>query len=114
MVKIKILHIENSKKPNGVVIRALMGQTEFKQLLGNLDNLCVFSTAAVNEPTSYTKTGARHSHAKYLLYPKKLRAKFKKEEFDFEKLSCGTVEYRDKLFVIYGVERKNVIPKQKE
>ncbi len=102
----RILRIENSKKPNGVEINALMGEAEFRQLLGYLDNLCVFATKTIIEPATAIKTGARHSYAKYLLFPVKLRREFKTHDFDFEKIVCGTVKYREKLYVIYEVPRK--------
>ena len=35
----KILKIENSKKSNSIEINAIMGEIEFRQLLGYLDNL---------------------------------------------------------------------------
>lgn len=102
----KISRLEAGKKPNSVEIKALMGASEFRQLLGYLDNLCVFETKTIVEHSSVIKTGARHNCAKYLLFPVKLRRKFKTDEFDFEKISCGKVEYKDSLFVIYKVPRK--------
>lgn len=113
MVRLKILDLKNSRKPNGVEINALLGSSEFKQLMGELDNLCVFATKFVSEHASFTKTGAKHNYAKYFLFPVKLRRQFKLAEYDFEKLVCGTVEYKDRLFVVYGVERKVVsIPRR--
>ena len=109
----KIMDLKNSKKPNGVEINALIGSAEFTQLLGELNNLCVFSIKTISEPASFTKTGARHSYTKYLQFPKKLRRQFKTDEYDFGKLLCGTLEYKDRLFVIYGVPRKGIQAKQK-
>ncbi|MDA2934367.1 hypothetical protein MYX82_08485 [Acidobacteria bacterium AH-259-D05] len=102
----RILYIENSKKPNGIEIRGLLGDAEFKQLVGNLDFLCVFATRTIIERATCIKTGARHSFAKYLLFPVKLRRQFKTDQFDFEKMNCGFVHYRDKVYVIYEVPRK--------
>ncbi|MFQ5787154.1 MAG: hypothetical protein ACE5H1_04160 [Thermodesulfobacteriota bacterium] len=102
----KILDLDNHKKRNGVVINALLGNSEFKQLLGHLDCLCVFSTKTISEPASFTKIGAKHRHAKYLLFPVKLRRQFSLDEYDFDKLTCGCVEYKDKVFVVYGVSKK--------
>lgn len=102
----RILNVEDGKKRKGIIIKAIIGVPEFEQLAGNLDNLCVFATKTVTEPSSAIKTGARHSFAKYLLFPVKLRRRFKASDFDFEKIICGTVEYKDTLYVVYGVEKK--------
>lgn len=103
----RILNVEDSKKKHGVIIRAIMGEPEFKQLVGNLDNLCVFATKTLTEPATFIKTGARHSFAKYLLLPVALRRKLKTDEFDFEQLACATIEYKDKVYVVYGVGKRS-------
>jgi hypothetical protein len=103
---VKILTLEENSKPHSVEVKALLGDTEFQQLLGRLDNLAVFATEAIDEPATAIKTGARHSFAKYLLFPVKLRRQFKTDGYDFSKLSCGVMKYRDTLFVIYGVQKK--------
>jgi hypothetical protein len=100
------LDLKNSSKPNGVKIIGLMGSAEFKQLNGELNNLCVFATEAISEPTTIKKTGARHSYASYFLFPVKMRRQFKIEDYDFDKLRCGKVEYKDRLYVVYGVPKK--------
>jgi hypothetical protein len=105
----RILNLENNKKARVIEIKAVLGETEFEQLAGDLDNLCLFSTKRVVEPSTAIKTGARHSYAKYLLFPVSLRRQYKTDDFDFEKLVCGVVKYRDKLFVLFGVPRKNVV-----
>ena len=102
----RIVKITNSDKPNGIGIIGIMGSAEFEQLVGALDFLCVFSTKTIVERATAIKTGARLSHAKYLLFPVSLRRRFKTDEFDFEKIVCGSVRYRDKLYVIYEVPRK--------
>ncbi len=102
----RILKIENSRKPDAVEITALLGIKELQQLLGELSEICVFFTGSITAKTSITMTGARHTHAKYFLFPAKLRREFKADEFDFSKVTCGAVRYREKLFVIYGVPRK--------
>ena len=110
----KILRLENSRKPNGIVITALFGNAEFKQLVGDLSNLCVFARSTIGEPASVIKTGARHSYAKYLLFPVKLRRQFKTEEFDFKKIACGSLRYRDKLYEIYEVPKKLTLTASEE
>ena len=91
-----------------------MGTTEFKQLGGDLTGLVVFASSKVTEPATAIKTGARHSHVKYLLFPAKLRHQFKTEDYDFEKIACGTATYRDRLFVIYSVPREDWVGQPQE
>ena len=105
---LKILDLKNGTRKGGVEFNGILGAPEFRQLLGNLDNLCVFATQMITEPATITKTGAKHNYAKYFLFPSKLRKRYKGEEFDFQSLKCGTVEYKNKLFVVYGVERKGL------
>ena len=109
-----ILDLHKSKKPRGIEIRALLSDVEFEHLLGNLDSLCVFATKTIGEPASVIKTGARHSYTKYLLFPVKLRRQFKTDQYDFENISCGTIKYREKLYMIYGVERKGLVAPVKQ
>ncbi len=105
----RILKLESSKKPNGIEFRGLMGGAEFKQLGGDLHNLCVFSTARIAEPATYTKTGARHSAAKYLLFPAALRRQSGADEFDFDRMTCATMQYRQRLYVIYSVPSNELV-----
>lgn len=109
----KILTLEENNRPHSVEIKAVMGDTEFQQLLGRLDNLAVFATETINAPAAAIKTGARHSYAKYLLFPVKLRREFRTDGYDFDKLDCGVVRYRDKLYVIYGVDVKQTVKESK-
>lgn len=114
MVRLKILDLKNSRSPNGVEIKALMGSSEFKQLNGELNNLCVFATESISEPTTIKKTGARHSYASYFLFPVKMRRQFKTDEHDFENLRCGRIEYRDKSFIIFSIPQKPGLIPQRE
>src|SRR5258706_14328599 len=109
----KIVALEENKKPHGVEVKALLGDTEFQQLLGHLDNLAVFATETIDEPATAILTGARHSAARYLLFPVTLRRQFKTDDYDFEKLSCGVMKYRDMLYVIYGLPRTGVVEELK-
>ena len=93
----------------GSKIRALLSDIEFEHLLGNLKELCIFATKTIAEPATTIKTGARHSHAKYLLFPVRLRRQFRCDEFDFENIACGTVLYPGKVYVLYGVSRKGAV-----
>ena len=71
-----------------------------------MSNLCVFATSTIGEPASAIRTGARHSYAKYLLFPVTVRRQFKTDKFDFKNIVCGTLRYKDKLYVIYEVPKK--------
>lgn len=102
----KILNLEDGNGHKRVVVRAILGGQEFEHLGGALDNLCVFSTKVVCEESSVIKTGAKHSHAKYFLYPVSLRKKVNANDFEFERVTCGTVEYKDSLYIVFAVPRK--------
>lgn len=87
----KIIKLEQSKKPRAIEIRAILGDTEFGQLLGALDELCVFSTADVKEPAGIIKSGKRSQFAKYALIPISIRHDHKTDEYDFSQLKAGAV-----------------------
>lgn len=110
----QILKIEDGKRPKAVKIHAVLGAPEYEQLLGSLDNLCVFATKTITEKSSVVKTGARHSFAKYALIPVALRRKIKAEEYDFENMKCGAVRYKDAVYLIFGVGRKDATGNEKE
>ncbi len=99
----QIWNITKSKEPGGFDVKGLLGGAEFKQLAGNLQDLCVFSRSTITKPTSAIKTGARHSYAKYLLFPSALRRQFKTEAYDYGRLRCGVLRSRDSVYVIYAV-----------
>lgn len=61
------------------------------------------------EPASVIHRGASHSYAKYLLFPVRLRRQLRTDEYDFEKLLCGALRHRDKLYVIYEIPRNSAI-----
>lgn len=106
----KILHLEDGNGHKHVIVRAILGGPEFEHLSGSLDNLCVFSTKAIADPTSCTRTGAKHSHCKWLLFPASLRKRIKADSFDFDHITCGTVEHKDCLYVVFGVPRRGTSP----
>lgn len=84
-----------------------LSSQEYAELQGTLEDLRVFSIKRVSEPASSIKTGARHSYAKYLLFPVTLRRQWRTEQYDFEKLRCGVLPHEDILFVIYAVPAKS-------
>lgn len=83
-----------------------VGEAEFKQLQGNIRNICMLAIDTVTESVKVTRTGAPHSYAKWFLLPVKMRARYKTDEYDFEKVRCGCVEYKEKLFFVYLVGKK--------
>lgn len=98
-----ITNVKNGAKRHLIEITAVLGDTEFEQLGGQLKGICVFSPVRISERASYTLTGARHATTKYLLLPKTLRREFRPGDFDFEKLQCGFIKYLDRIFIIYSV-----------
>lgn len=110
----RIIYLAKSQKPHGVEVKAIMSDVEFAHLEGRLENLCLFSTEAIKEPATATRTGAKHNAVKWLLFPATLRKKFKADDFDFEKVTCGTIKYRDKVYVIYAVSVKGTFSKGKQ
>jgi hypothetical protein len=103
---VRIIQLETGRKAGKVEITGLMDTGEFNQLLGFLDDLHVFAAPLLTQPATTIKTGAKNSYAKYLLFPVKLRRAFKTEQYDFGKVTCGTLESRQKLYVIYQLPRK--------
>lgn len=101
---VEILGLQ-ADKARGIIIRALVRENEFEQLQGHLDALCVFATKLITTPTSIIKTGARHSCAKYLLFPAALRRRFKTNEYAFDAISCGVILFPEALYAIYAVPR---------
>ena len=106
VVKLRILNFEQQKNTGGVKVTAMMSMPEFQHLVKNLDKIGTFDKSTVIEPASTVKTGAKHSYAKYLLFPVKLRRQFQTDSFDFDKLACGALAQEDTLYVIYRVPRK--------
>jgi hypothetical protein len=89
-----------------MIIRAKVGSAEFNQLHGNLDNICMVAVDTITEPVKVTKTGARHSHAKWFLLPVRMRTRYKADEYDYEGALAGHIEYKDQVLFVYMVGRK--------
>ncbi len=104
MISIIIIKLNNNGSKN-IEIDAVLSKPEFSQLNGNLDYIRIFARDCIVEKATTIKTGARHQWAKYLLFPKALRRKFSTVEFDFNKVKCGAVEYKENLFVIYQLPK---------
>jgi len=66
----------------------------------------MFAIQTITEPVKATKTGARHSFAKWLLLPKKLRSNYNADDYDYEKVKAGYVEFKDSVLFIYRVRKK--------
>lgn len=108
MVWIKILEFNQKGSSNSILLKVLAGEPEFRQLLGYTDHICMFATHTVDEPVKITKTGARHSFAKWFLLPAKLRVEFGADEYDFNSAKAGAIRYKEGLFFIYRVDRKGI------
>jgi len=90
------------------MVKALLGSGEFRQLRGYLNNLVLFAMRTIDEPTKAIKTGARHSYARYFLLPIKIRKIFRTDTHNFENIKCGAVEYKDRLFVVFCMNKKMI------
>ncbi len=101
----RILSLKSGRAA-GIEVRALLSEAEFSHLAGHLCDLYVFAAPLVNEPAAAIRTGARHSYAKYLLFPVVLRREHQATQFDFGSLRCGVVAHAEQLFVIYRVPRR--------
>lgn len=99
----RILWLQNGSKTKAYRIHAVLGVEEFSQLRSAVSDLCVFSTQRITQPASYTRTGARSQAAKYLLLPAALRRRLPLSQFDFERMTCGAVTYKDSMYVIFRV-----------
>ena len=96
-----IIGMEDRKDRDKVVVRAVMSTEEFGRLQGRLDNLVVFSPETINIPTSTIKTGARHSYARYLLLPVKVRRKLRGDSASLEGIKCGVITGTLERYVLY-------------
>lgn len=89
---------------NDIILSMKTSKKEFKQLEGNLCDLCMFSVDSISEPVKAIKTGARHNCAKWLLLPACIRRRYK--DLDYNSLKCSCLEYGDFVFFIYAARRK--------
>lgn len=103
-----IKRIVNHEDKHNLDITAKMNQDEFIELHGCLNRLCVVNASAIKTPCSVIKTGARHSCAKYFLFPAPLRRRFKTDEFDYNEIRCGTMECDNVLLVVYRIPRRGI------
>jgi len=103
---VKILELNQKNADNSIVLKVLVGEPEFRHLKGYTDQICMFSTQTINEPVKITKTGAKHSFAKWLLLPVKLRNQFETGKYDYNNVKAGFIHYKDCVFFIYKVGKK--------
>ena len=88
-------------------MRPLAGKHEFRQLRGCLNNICLVGLDTITEPVKVTKTGARHSYAKWFLVPAKMRTLYKADEYKYESTQVKCIEYKDKVLYVYMVPKKD-------
>jgi len=101
---VKIVELSQNSN-NTIVLKSLAGEPEFRHLGGYTDQICMFAVQTIDQPAKITKTGARHSFAKWFLLPVKLRGRFETEEYDYSDVKAGFVEYKDFIFFIYRVNK---------
>lgn len=102
----RIRVLQQGKELGTLEIHGQLTEQEYLELRGRLQDLRLFAAESVSEPASCVKTGARHSFAKYLLFPVGLRRKWRADDYDFGKLRCGALPHGETLFVIYSVPLK--------
>jgi hypothetical protein len=102
---VNILRLEKADGARGIIVRSRVDELEFEQLRGQLDHLGVFAPKLVDTKATLIKTGARHSYAKYLLFPVHLRRLYKTTDYDFASLTCGAIHNQETLYIIYRVPR---------
>lgn len=108
VVFMKILECDHRNSKDLVIIRALTGDAEYRQLQGHSEQICLFASSLINLPIKTVKTGARHNYAKWFLVPVKLRSRFSADEYDYNNVKAGSIEYRDNVFFIFNVLKKGV------
>ena len=104
----KILQLSQKNSGDSIFLKVLVGEPEFRHLKGFTNNICMFASQSINEPVKITKTGAKHSFAKWFLLPAKIRTQFITEDYDYKNVSVGYVEYKDCVFFIYRVNKKGL------
>ena len=102
----KILELNQKNGNNSIILKVVSGELEFRHLQGYIDQICMFATQTIKHPTKITKTGARHNFAKWFLLPAKLRTQLDADEYNFDDIKAGFVEYKDSIFFIYRVNKK--------
>ena len=89
---------------NDIILSLKTSKEEFKQLGGNVCDLCMFSVDSISVPVKAIKTGARHHCAKWLLLPACMRARFK--DIDYNSMKCSCIEHGEYVFFIYAAKKK--------
>jgi hypothetical protein len=82
-----------------VVIEVLLGQEEFRQLKGEMDDVCVFSERVANVPSKVSLRG-RNEATKYFLIPRQLR----KQLAIRGEICCQRLERDGKSIFIYVLD----------
>ena len=99
--------LKQSEEPGHLELTGLLTEEEYAELNGHLNDLRIFSDRLVTESANTIRSGARHSFAKYLLFPVTLRRRWRTDKHDFERLRCGTFCHRGMLYVIYAIPAKS-------
>ena len=73
---VKIRELQQAA-PGTLDITGQLSEAEYAALGGKLNDLCLFAADSISQSASVIKTGARHSYAKYLLFPVALRRKWR-------------------------------------
>ena len=104
----RILEFSQKNSDNSILLKVLVGEPEFRHLKGYTDQICMFATQTIDQESKITKTGARHSFAKWFLLPAKLRAFFGAEEYDYNEVKAGFMPFKDCVYIIYRLNKKGI------
>lgn len=105
--QVDIFTLRKAESEGRLRIEGELTEQEYAELNGRLQGLRVFCADQISEPASVIKTGARHTYAKYLLFPVSLRRAWRADEYDFNRLRCGVLPSKETLYVIYAVPAKS-------
>ena len=104
----KILELSQQNSNHSIILKALAGEPEFRQLQGFIDHICMFATQTINQDVKITKTGARNHLAKWFLVPAKLRVQCDGQDYDYNNVKAGLVEHKDCVFFVYRVNKTTI------
>jgi hypothetical protein len=95
----EILSSRRHSKAGQVVVEVLLCQDEFRQLRGEMDDVCLFSERVANVPSKLSLRG-RNDATKYFLIPRQLR----KQISIRGEVSCQRLERDGKFIFIYVLD----------
>jgi hypothetical protein len=87
------------RENNKIIAEVLLQDDEFRQLRGEMANICLFSDSAANVPTKISLRG-RNEVTQYFLIPRQLRKKLMIQG----SVSCQRFDYAGKSVFVYVLD----------